>query len=72
VCPPQKPVTKNHLSALSVRLFFSKKPIKTPIKKQPITFVIKVVKGKVQDENFETKTEVRNRKTLAKAPPIAI
>ena len=62
--PPQKPVTKNHLSALSVRLFFSKKPIKTPIKKQPITFVMKVAKGKVLDQNFVTKTEVRKRKTL--------
>ena len=46
VNPPQNPVTNNHFKLLFAKLFFSKIPIKNPIKKQPTTLVIKVANGK--------------------------
>jgi len=63
VYPPQKPVTKNHFSWLSFKLFLAKIPINKPIKKQPITLAINVANGKLNPEvsgqNLETKTVVR-------------
>ena len=43
-----------------------------PIKKQPITLAMKVANGNWLDQNLETKTVVRKRRTLPVAPPIAM